>query len=797
MVRIDTSEWTRSGIPLERTSIERGCEFWSKTLWPEAATQTKWTCTTVIDLERYNVIWTTPSNDSLDSMPLSGRNGAGANVWIQDGSIWIYLAHSGAYDEEARLLKLGCVRITPGGVDLCSAGELRQELRLAEGTIVVSAGDFRATLWFAGELLYVETESECACPLDVAFGTWRDRARTGLSLDMWNTSQTLSPDEVEVDGQTICCWHRNAAYSHAFSTAARKQGFEPSVVPDVIGNRTFGVAISIASPERAAVDCGRVQWQAWDGTAWTRRLASLRRHVIAIRLVAGRSVDIASCVGEVRAALDSSAIESARIAERARWDEFWNRSHVFINSNASERDPGFRVGQNYQLFRYMLACNRDGELPLLFNGGIFTVDNHVGRIMGNNNDELPIDTRGPSTPDFRRWMFCGFMSQNQRWLGWPTLAAGDVDLLAPSLRFYRERSMLAAARARIHGAEGVVYPEPMNVCGLCCVHPRPDGLCGAEHLTFHFSMMLEHAWMGLLANETLGVDIDRDVGWMIGTVLFYDSFYRDQARLRTGSELGPDGKLVIYPANGLEYAVDATDPIEVVAGLRRVTEALLRLPDLSTSQRVRLHAILVAVPALPMGEREGKRSLLPARTVGKVYNRWEPIEHYAAWPYRLVGVTQPETLQLARDTWDTIPSERAILCKQDYSWMANVVNMAACGWTDEAKRRAIYKLGNVDAPQSRFPAFFGPGHDWLPDHNWGGAGMTGIQEMLLAPEPRPDGKLYLLPAWPREWDVRFKLHAPGQTIIEAEVHSGKLKSLVVTPEIRMKDVVVCGPFTGP
>ena len=31
----------------------------------------------------------------------------------------------------------------------------------------------------------------------------------------------------------------------------------------------------------------------------------------------------------------------------------------------------------------------------------------------------------------------------------------------------------------------------------------------------------------------------------------------------------------------------------------------------------------------------------------------------------------------------------------------------------------------------RFPAFWGPGYDWAPDHNWGGSGMIGLQEMLL------------------------------------------------------------------
>ncbi|MDO8942137.1 MAG: hypothetical protein Q7U75_03090, partial [Desulfobacterales bacterium] len=398
-------------------------------------------------------------------------------------------------------------------------------------------------------------------------------------------------------------------------------------------------------------------------------------------------------------------------------------------------DAGWLIGRNYQLFRYMLACNRDGELPLLFNGGIFTTDNQPGRITGNNNNELPISEGSPITPDFRRWMGCHFMSQNQRWLGWPALAGGDADLLAPSLAFYRDRAPTAAARAKIHNAEGVVYPEPLDIWGLCCVAPRPDGLCGAEHLVYHFSMMLEHAWMALQARDALGVSLRQDLPWIEGTILFYDSFYRAQTKKRTGKELGDDGKLVIYPACGLEYAGGATDPIEVVCGLKRISAALLALPDLPANARARLQRIQPTLPELPIGKRKGRPSLLPAKSWEREYNKWEPIEMYAYWPYRLAGITKPETLQLARDTWETVPSDRARLCKQDYSWMANVANMAALAWPEEAKKRALYKMANTNAPQARFPAFFGPGHDWLPDHNWGGAGMVGIQEMLLAPEP--------------------------------------------------------------
>ena len=129
--------------------------------------------------------------------------------------------------------------------------------------------------------------------------------------------------------------------------------------------------------------------------------------------------------------------------------------------------------------------------------------------------------------------------------------------------------------------------------------------------------------------------------------------------------------------------------------------------------------------------------------------------------------------------------------------MDNLTNTAALALPDQAKQRAIFKMANNTAPQARFPAFFGPGHDWLPDHNWGGSGMVGVQEMLLAPEPGPHGKLYLFPGWPKEWDVDFKLHAPGQTTVEAVLRGGKLISLKVSPESRAKDIVNCLAKTPP
>ena len=48
------------------------------------------------------------------------------------------------------------------------------------------------------------------------------------------------------------------------------------------------------------------------------------------------------------------------------------------------------------------------------------------------------------------------------------------------------------------------------------------------------------------------------------------------------------------------------------------------------------------------------------------------------------------------------------------------------------------------------------------------------------------------PAWPKDWDVSFKLHAPKHTTVECEYRDGKITKLSVTPETRRKDVEIHG-----
>ena len=71
-------------------------------------------------------------------------------------------------------------------------------------------------------------------------------------------------------------------------------------------------------------------------------------------------------------------------------------------------------------------------------------------------------------------------------------------------------------------------------------------------------------------------------------------------------------------------------------------------------------------------------------------------------------------------------------------------------------------------------------------------GLAAIISMATrALKMQTDGeKMFILPAWPKDWDVDFRLHAPRRTVLEGKVRGGKMVDLKVTPAWRKKDVIL-------
>ena len=191
-----------------------------------------------------------------------------------------------------------------------------------------------------------------------------------------------------------------------------------------------------------------------------------------------------------------------------------------------------------------------------------------------------------------------------------------------------------------------------------------------------------------------------------------------------------------------------------------------------------LNAFIKRIPPLNYSTINGHPVIAPAKTWERINNE-EPMALYPVFPWGIYGVGK-SGLDTALNTWHHDPD--AIRFRSHKGWKQDNIWAARLGLLDEAWRLNELKL--ADAPR-RFPSFWGPGFDWVPDHNWGGSGMIGLQEMLI----QTDGKRILLfPAWPKDKDVHFKLHAPYNTKVEAEWKNGKLEKLIVVPEERRADV---------
>jgi hypothetical protein len=288
--------------------------------------------------------------------------------------------------------------------------------------------------------------------------------------------------------------------------------------------------------------------------------------------------------------------------------------------------------------------------------------------------------------------------------------------------------------------------------------------------------------MMLETERYAGQDVAAYLPFVQSCLTFFDEHYQYLARQRGAKALDGDGHLVLYPGSGAETYKMANNSTATIAGLRTVLTRLLALPPAygTPTQRQQLAAMLARIPAISLREVQGHATIAPAKSWERINNVESP-QLYPVFPWGIYGVGQPD-LATAINTYRYDTDVQKF--RSHVGWKQHNIFAARLGLTDEAAELTVGKLKDSGR---RFPAFWGPGYDWAPDHNWGGSGMIGLQEMLLQTDDR---KIYLLPAWPKTWDVHFKLHAPYQTTVEATVRNGKVQELKVLPESRRKDVVV-------
>ena len=713
-------------------------------------------------------VWTSPSQNSAGSMPCGGHD-VGMNVWVEDGDVMFYVARSGMFDENNTLLKAGRFRLSLASDPFRGGdGTFSQTLRLSDGAVYVKGGDAEVRIWadVHTSAVFMEITSKTKTDAILSYENWRYKDRPVTKAECQQCSYkwvlpkdcTTFADSIRADGSRLDFWHKNRQETVFDFTVNREQLDDiKQQLYNPIGGLRFGGRMSAPDFKFNGTKDG--VYASTDYRAWLFKASGLRKSTVSFVLYTGDNVPEAP----------SAKVSRKRSAEW--WHAYWQRSYIqTATSNSPSSGAIGRAVRNYELFRYMLGCNAYGQWPTKFNGSLFTFD------------PVYVDPKTPFTPDYRKWGGGTMTAQNQRLVYWPMLKSGDTDMMASQFDTYLRLLPTAVARTKHYwGHGGASFCEQIENFGL----PNPaeygkhkpgddPGMERNAWLEYQWDTVLEFCSMILQAHFYAGMDITKYEPLITLSLQFFDEHYQMLAKQRGVKALDGDGKLILYPSSGCETYKMAYNPSSVVAALKVVTEQFEKYKAMKGNTDFSAYAIDSTfknrLPEIPLRTVGGDTCIAPAVVWARIQNVETP-QLYPVFPWRVYGLGRGG-LDIARNTY--LKDPHALKMRTHVGWKQDNIWAACLGLTDEAVRLNTAKL--ADGPY-RFPAFWDPGYDWAPDCNRGGGAMIGLQEMLL--QETPDGEPLLFPAWPKDVDARFRLHATGGRIVDAEIKDGKVKSNII------------------
>ncbi|WP_146662757.1 DUF5703 domain-containing protein [Anaerohalosphaera lusitana] len=741
----------------------------------------------------YNTVFDSPSQDETGNVPL-GNGNVGMNLWVEeDGDLLFYVSRNDAWAEAMTLYKLGRIRLSLNPNPFRTGYPYRQELKLIDGRCDIEAGregqkvSLSVLVDSDSPTIYVKAECEVPTMVTTSIYNWRIGNRRDMhepmnSISSWTFAG--APDSVEMyesadqsdwisEPGVITTWHRNE--DSIVPLAVKWQHMEDyaDIINDPFKDNTFGMRVSLDSEAGAQVIAHNM----------IRNKKTDKNFTLRVTTHAAQTPTLEEWQTQIRKLAATAPSPETAIDRTSKWwNDYWNRSWIFISDNSGTDKSAFEVTRAYVLGKFQYACQMRSKYAAHFQGGIFTVD---PKIAWYGPD--PRDTG--ATPDYR---FYGtdYWWQNVRFMYLPQMAQGSFDFMKPFFSLYLDKAEIFKARAKqYYNAEGIYFQECMSEFGLPAM--RNFGW-GAEEYSEGYT---RNIWQQALEYGVVLLDYCRYtenteflkskvIPWCTESLRFYDTrFPKDD-----------DGRIRITPTHAVEtYWVDVVNDQPSVAGLHYICRRLLALPANVTTDEDREYwkKIQASLPPIPKRKLDGRTFPDNAESYNPQRFNFEAPDLYTVFPFRIYGLDiTDQPIEEARYAWKKMPNPG------HSCWYQTGILAARLGLTKGAKEdvviRSRTRMVRTDTlvrplPEFRFPGYMGSPHDWCPDHDGPGNMMSTLQEMLL--QNTDDGKMLLLPAWPKEWDVKFKLHAAQNTVIEGTCKNGQIEDLQVTPKERLKDVV--------
>jgi hypothetical protein len=756
---------------------------------------------------------------SRDSMPLgSGR--VGVNAFVDQFGLAFYFA-TNHLTEYHSVIKRGRVElaIEPNPFAGLDTKSFEQRLSLRHGTLYISARDVSIQV-------FVHAMTDV---INVAVNSSEPR-HANISLGLWRYNHTVTDVEVEDELKGACgpgydhedtvqparngaaeimFFRRNNASESVFNKSLRQQ-LLPELIPvlsgqDTITEATLGGIITAAPTVfHRVADSKPLAAGIKAMLSTTAPQKSFTFAVLAHTTTDGSQAEWES---SACAAADSATSAASNWDRHAQvWESRWRRSWIQVAGLPGSE--GANITQADAVGRYIDLAQGLGPYPIHFDGGIFAVD-----FPGNPTAMGGIDARAWGG-EYATYM--------DRFPYYAMLAAGDME----SLEVYAEFAtrMLPFARERVrkyYSHAGAIFYEAKYYFGASLMNDAWD----ASEVTPKGSPQRGEFCIPRNISQCVRLNISSDTCDLMnifGKHHYYGSVEMAVLMLQHWRYTGNDthakihllpladevltfyyvhwpvvnGTLLLKDAKGGESFPNCTNPAPDIAGLTALLGGMLaHLPPtlLPAASRARYETMQKQLPVLP---RNGMSLANCGHQNAPAIEGCELLMEYAIWPFGLYSAAANSSefpFAVANNTFNGGCFDQGLTGR--YGSLPLGATAATLGHTSTA--RHVLQTGFARKPRTtqdgpRFPGFWPEGV--FTDVLANTMQRLTLQRMLLLPDDSLGSghgqRLLLFPAWPPELDVSFKLRAQGNCTVEAVLQGGILRSLVVMPSIRRKDIVI-------
>ena len=748
-------------------------------------------------ISRYNVVWETPSKDATGVMPIGNGDIAAGVYAIENGDLYLLLAKNDAYNYMGDIFKTGRIRISLNPNPFKTGKPFRQILDLTTGSIRIEADGMTIRIWADANrsVFHAEVSSPREVQVKVRPDLWKRLDYTAFNMEEFNGTKFYPSTVIAEPTQNICfekdgklLWYYPVGDRSIYGDDLKYYNVEQmsSRFPDPFRFNTFGNLLE--SPDL------KLKGGELTGRGKT---FDIRIHALTMQ-----TPDSSKWISVIMKQSDIQTNVRETWKDHCRWwTDFWNRSWIVATDNTlpvakqeilkgeaspsgtrDEEDGAALTSQSYNVFRFLMACQSRGRVQTKFNGGLFTQQLKFKEEDKKNRTNMVRQADGSwlTHEDDRLWGR-RYTFQNQRLLYWPLLASGDNDLMKPFFSYYLNvLEMRKAITKAWFGHDGAYFRENIEPDGAehdCGNEGRPPRTKPGERYVgwyhdYYFTCGLEILAM-MCDNVNYTDDLNfRDnvlLPFACEVLLFFDKHYPREA----------NGKLRLEPAQVVETWWVAVNPSPDIAGLRFCMDQLLAMNAGTPEDRTNWRRFRSEIPEVPLQTIDDLKAIAPADKWEKRQNA-ENGELYPVFPFRCFG--------LGSGTEDIVTNTMNHRSLKDAMgggcWTQDQIDWAYAGNATEAAKGLVRRF-RIASTMVRFPMFGREGPDSCPDFDQFGSGAIALQRMLIQED---NGKILLLPAWPKEWDIDFKLHAMKNTTIEGVVKNGVLTSLKVIPEARRRDI---------